>query len=186
MAALDVVKAGCRWQIGTGHFVNIWKDPWLPRTPSFRVITPNPHDDRAVFVNDLILHDSREWDMRALNAFFWPIDGDLICQIPLSLVIDFARSYLSAFSTLEPAPTANTSGPQSLWFPPPADSIKTNFDGSVRDGNRALGIEVVARDATGKCHAWMSSKLDRWGSAELAETLATREAVRLALRHHWR
>ncbi|KAL0303516.1 UNVERIFIED_CONTAM: hypothetical protein Sradi_6219700 [Sesamum radiatum] len=229
MAALEVVKVGCRWRIGTGHLVNIWKNPWLPRTPSFRIITPNPHDDRVVSMHDLILHNSREWNMRVLIAFFWPIDRDLICQIPFSLfgssdflvwhyssngLYSVRSAYHSALSLAFPAGTSgedrsrNLCGQletsfalrnsgwihsklpfrfyyaesytyeQHLWVsdfvasPLPADNIKINFEGSVRNGGRALGLEVVARDAAGECLAWISSRLDRKGSTQMAETLA--------------
>ncbi|KAL0328279.1 UNVERIFIED_CONTAM: hypothetical protein Scaly_2260500 [Sesamum calycinum] len=86
MAALEFLRVGCRWQIGMGHSVNIWKVPWIPRTPSFLVITPNPHDTRALHVSDLILEDTSEWDVGVVNDLFWLEDRDLILQILLSLI----------------------------------------------------------------------------------------------------
>ncbi|KAL0420647.1 UNVERIFIED_CONTAM: hypothetical protein Slati_3087600 [Sesamum latifolium] len=86
MAALELLKAGCRWRIGTGHSVNIWKDPWIPRIPSCRVITPTPHETRIIHVSDLILANIKDWDVQTVNDLLWPKDRELILQIPLSLV----------------------------------------------------------------------------------------------------
>ncbi|KAK4383283.1 hypothetical protein Sango_2790200 [Sesamum angolense] len=82
VAALELLKAGCRLRIGMGHSVNIWTNPWIPRTPSFQVITPKSHDAGVLYVRDLILVDTREWDVELINALFWPEDRDLILQIP--------------------------------------------------------------------------------------------------------
>ncbi|KAL0298520.1 UNVERIFIED_CONTAM: putative mitochondrial protein [Sesamum radiatum] len=71
------------------------------------------------------------------------------------------------------------------WIHPPPDSIKVNFDGGVLDGGCALGIGILARNASGHCLAWLSLRLDRGGTAEMAEALAAREAIHLALRHRW-
>ncbi|KAK4387779.1 hypothetical protein Sango_2384500 [Sesamum angolense] len=68
---------------------------------------------------------------------------------------------------------------------PSPDSIKVNFDGGVRDGGCALGIGILARNASGHCLAWLSLRLDRSGNAEMAEALAAREAIHFALRHRW-
>ncbi|KAL0451953.1 UNVERIFIED_CONTAM: hypothetical protein Slati_1173400 [Sesamum latifolium] len=63
--------------------------------------------------------------------------------------------------------------------------LKINFDGGFLDGGRTLGIGVIARNAAGECLAWQSLRLDRGGSAIMAEALAAREAIRLALRYRW-
>ncbi|KAL0327405.1 UNVERIFIED_CONTAM: hypothetical protein Sangu_1818500 [Sesamum angustifolium] len=75
-----------RWCIGTGHSINLWKDPWLPGTPFFRAITPNSYSVRGIRVCDLILEDMREWSVTVVNTFFWPEDQDIIMQIPLSFL----------------------------------------------------------------------------------------------------
>ncbi|KAL0426169.1 UNVERIFIED_CONTAM: hypothetical protein Sradi_1151700 [Sesamum radiatum] len=73
-------------------------------------------------------------------------------------VVEFARNYLSAFNS---------------------QSSQHKF---IRDGGRALGLGVLARDSKGVCLAWLSLKLDRGGTAEMAEGFAAREAISLALR----
>ncbi|KAL0372255.1 UNVERIFIED_CONTAM: hypothetical protein Scaly_0907100 [Sesamum calycinum] len=73
------------WRLLTrGHSIDLWKDPWLPRTPFFRAITPNSYSVRGLRVCDLILEDTRKWNVIVVNTFFWPEDQDIIMQIPLS------------------------------------------------------------------------------------------------------
>ncbi|KAL0424121.1 UNVERIFIED_CONTAM: putative mitochondrial protein [Sesamum radiatum] len=85
-AALNLLKAGCRWRIRTGHSVNIWTDPWVPRIPSLRIITPKSSDVHISYVSELIVAGTGEWDVELINALFWPEDQALILQIPLSRV----------------------------------------------------------------------------------------------------
>ncbi|KAL0411508.1 UNVERIFIED_CONTAM: hypothetical protein Slati_3740500 [Sesamum latifolium] len=101
-------------------------------------------------------------------------------------VADFAQSYLAAF-VKQGTRKASVEMPfHSSWISPPTTGIKVNFDGAVLNGGLAFGIGVVARDAAGKCLAWMSLRLDRGGPAAIAEAYAAREACRLAIRQHWR
>ncbi|KAL0420861.1 UNVERIFIED_CONTAM: hypothetical protein Slati_3109000 [Sesamum latifolium] len=86
MAAKDLLRVGYRWRIGSGCSVLIWQDPWLPRTPSFRVITSKLSVSSIVHVSDLINDDTRDWNFDVINATFWPEDREAISQIPLSCV----------------------------------------------------------------------------------------------------
>ncbi|KAL0413523.1 UNVERIFIED_CONTAM: putative mitochondrial protein [Sesamum radiatum] len=85
LAALPLLRSGCRWRVGTGSSVRVWQDPWLPRGTSFRVITPPPLGT-PLRVRDLILQHSREWDVELIQSLFWPDDSNVILQIPLSCV----------------------------------------------------------------------------------------------------
>ncbi|KAL0292087.1 UNVERIFIED_CONTAM: putative mitochondrial protein [Sesamum calycinum] len=360
MAAMHLLQ--CRWRIGTGHSVNIWTDPWLPRTPSFRIITPRPAHIHAVWVHELFSEDLHDWNVELIRAMFWPEDRTLssnsllassarwiclcgttqrmvyfrsvvpttsLCLCPLKLalvghvglrsygtkygkllrrtrrsclfgelfvifsprqaicrsaflmtifhalfanqclkalftpfstvtlhdryghyrifggtflilhrclwkrgwlisrpnclapnspsslvcwtiwwtrnlklankefllplqVIEFAHNYLTAFSAHGNSfPKGLTASLENLhkWTHPPLTVFKVNFDGGVLDGGCALGIGILARNASGHCLAWLSLRLDRGGNAEmaeaLAEALAAREAIHLALRHRW-
>ncbi|KAL0350015.1 UNVERIFIED_CONTAM: hypothetical protein Sradi_4150700, partial [Sesamum radiatum] len=338
------------------HSVNIWEDPWIPHTPSFRVITPRPLNILASQVSELIDADLRVWNESLVNSLLWPEDRDLILQIPLCLVgstyllvwhysrnglfsvrsayhlalawarpassseirwsrqlwskiwqahmpnkakvfiwrairnilptasnlhkrmpqevfccplceeametplhtflrcsfarqvwalsnfqwsrinsavltmedwvhalscklspsdfslvvmtcwtiwwtrnlklahkhflyplqvIDFAATYLTAFQSQKFRNGKIEMQPQPLWVCPPTECIKINFDGGILDGGRALGIGIVARNAQGSCVAWQSLCWNRGGSAEMAEALAAREAIRLALCFRW-
>ncbi|KAK4393442.1 hypothetical protein Sango_1815000 [Sesamum angolense] len=90
---MNLFRSGCRWRIGTGHSVSIWEDPWIPRTPSFRVITPRPRNVLVSQVSELIDADLRVWNESLVNSLFWPEDRDLILQIPYAWLAQ--RTYLS-------------------------------------------------------------------------------------------
>jgi hypothetical protein len=40
LKGVKLIKEGIIWRIGDGSSVNIWKDPWILRNVSRRVITP--------------------------------------------------------------------------------------------------------------------------------------------------
>ncbi|KAL0285580.1 UNVERIFIED_CONTAM: hypothetical protein Scaly_2814500 [Sesamum calycinum] len=44
-AAIDIVRGGFRWGIGSGRSVKVWQDPWLPRPFSFHILTPPGAND---------------------------------------------------------------------------------------------------------------------------------------------
>jgi hypothetical protein len=43
LKGVEVLKKGIVWRIGDGSKVNLWEDPWLPREPSRKPITPRGH-----------------------------------------------------------------------------------------------------------------------------------------------
>ncbi|XP_058222888.1 uncharacterized protein LOC131332605 [Rhododendron vialii] len=53
-----VLRKGWRWCVGDGKAINIWHDPWLPRSLNFRVLSPAPPMDSLYHsvtrVSDLI------------------------------------------------------------------------------------------------------------------------------------
>ncbi|KAL0411938.1 UNVERIFIED_CONTAM: hypothetical protein Slati_3783500 [Sesamum latifolium] len=63
--------------------------------------------------------------------------------------------------------------------------LRSIFDGATFATGPALGIGAVARNESGQCLAWMSLRLDPAGDGEMAEALATREAILLASRRGW-
>ncbi|KAL0316742.1 UNVERIFIED_CONTAM: hypothetical protein Sradi_5552400 [Sesamum radiatum] len=73
----------------------------------------------------------------------------------------------------------------SKWSPPVTDTIKINFDGAVLEKGCEVGIGGVARDSSGAVLAWFSCRFSRQVNGEIAEALAAREAVDLAIRHGW-
>ncbi|KAL0412616.1 UNVERIFIED_CONTAM: hypothetical protein Sradi_1463300 [Sesamum radiatum] len=99
----------------------------------------------------------------------------------------FATHYLNAFlaqgevSRIVPSVTTPSS-----WQPPPEGVVKINFDGATFEKGKKLGVGVVARNSLGQCVAWVSRRLGIAGSGVLAEALAAREAVFLAVRRGWR
>ncbi|KAL0402425.1 UNVERIFIED_CONTAM: hypothetical protein Slati_4272400 [Sesamum latifolium] len=155
MAAHDLFRAGCRWRVGTGETIRVWRDPWLPRPRSFRPITPTPAS------------------LEEMN-FEAPIT--LLALLKISLV---------------PAPAfkMNTRGGENCGKPSSRIKSKSLYRGlasMLSDGGARTGVGVCAHGASGECLAWLAKRVDRMGNDELAEALAAREAVLLALRKRWR
>ncbi|KAL0404432.1 UNVERIFIED_CONTAM: hypothetical protein Sradi_2084000 [Sesamum radiatum] len=73
----------------------------------------------------------------------------------------------------------------SRWIPPPLDHVKVNFDGATFRQGQELRVGVIGRGSSGDCLAWLSKRLLKPGDGELAEVLAAREAVLLALHKSW-
>ncbi|KAL0321711.1 UNVERIFIED_CONTAM: putative mitochondrial protein [Sesamum calycinum] len=138
------------------------------RTTSFRVITPAPHNAQSLRVCDLILEDTREWNVPVVNSLFWLEDRDVIFQIPLS----FSREL-------------DVMGISLAGIPPSAGKTKINFDGAILDRGAAMGVGIVARDSAEVCLAWQSLRLERIGSTLVAEAYAARAATLMAWRLQW-
>jgi hypothetical protein len=71
------------WLVGNGDSINIWKEPWIPRSPDRKVTTPR---GPAIYtkVNELIDSLSGHWDQGLLASLFSPFDVRGIMQIPLN------------------------------------------------------------------------------------------------------
>ncbi|KAL0285703.1 UNVERIFIED_CONTAM: hypothetical protein Scaly_2811600 [Sesamum calycinum] len=63
---------------------------------------------------------------------------------------------------------------------------KLNFDGALLGGGSAMGLGVVAQNDRGTCLAWLSRRVDRRGTGEVAKALAAWEAIQLAARRRWK
>ncbi|KAL0352330.1 UNVERIFIED_CONTAM: hypothetical protein Scaly_1621700 [Sesamum calycinum] len=75
---------------------------------------------------------------------------------------------------------------QAVAAAPPPGCIKINFDDATFRKGLELGAGVVARDKNGACVAWLSRRFDRLGNAEIAEAMAAKEAIHLAVQRGWR
>lgn len=83
--ARSILLLGSRWQVGSGNAIDIWKDPWVPRATTFRVITTKPTGCVLTRVQELIREDTRKWDLPLLATVFLPPDVEVIRSIPLSI-----------------------------------------------------------------------------------------------------
>jgi len=85
MAAQNIVKAGCRWQVKDGASINIWKDEWLPQ-PSTLMITSPPCGvlPESSIISTLIDNMVGEWKHNLINAAFLPYDANKIINIPIN------------------------------------------------------------------------------------------------------
>ena len=69
--------------MGSGSFIYVWNDPWLPTTHS-RPANKNQHDNYPdLTVDSLIDPASRTWNLQAIQALVEPQDVKIIENIPL-------------------------------------------------------------------------------------------------------
>ncbi|KAL0374060.1 UNVERIFIED_CONTAM: hypothetical protein Sradi_3321700 [Sesamum radiatum] len=71
------------------------------------------------------------------------------------------------------------------WQVSPLNFIKVNFDGATFRGNHGLGSGMIARDNSKACLGWLAMQFDSFGDGELAEAMAARDVVLLALHRGW-
>ncbi|KAF7147058.1 hypothetical protein RHSIM_Rhsim03G0095900 [Rhododendron simsii] len=45
VAGRAILRRGWRWNVDNGSSIDIWRDPWLPRSLSFKVLSPPPPPD---------------------------------------------------------------------------------------------------------------------------------------------
>jgi hypothetical protein len=82
LAGVTTFKRGYIWRIGNGEIINIWRDPWIPSSPSRKVLSPR---GGTVYtkVCELINPVTNQWDEYLLRNIFAEIDVRRILQIPL-------------------------------------------------------------------------------------------------------
>ena len=75
--------ARSRWRVGNGRSIQIWKDRWLPRPTTLKIVS---HSDRLLedtIVDYLIDNNRRTWKQDILQELFWPDEIELIKSIPI-------------------------------------------------------------------------------------------------------
>ena len=82
MKGVHLLKQGLIWRIGDGCSVNIWRDPWIPRNFSRKVITPQ-RNSILQKVADLINPITCSWDELLVRDTFWEEDASIILSMPL-------------------------------------------------------------------------------------------------------
>ncbi|KAL0430830.1 UNVERIFIED_CONTAM: putative mitochondrial protein [Sesamum radiatum] len=81
---IPLVKAGCRWRVGDGSNIQIWRDQWLPRPYSFRPIQMQNCSLWNAKVETLIDKDLHCWKEDLIDRTFVPDDASLIKALPLA------------------------------------------------------------------------------------------------------
>ncbi|KAL0437516.1 UNVERIFIED_CONTAM: hypothetical protein Sradi_0459500 [Sesamum radiatum] len=87
-AAIEVLKMSCRWRIGDGSQVRIWKDALLARPSTFLPITPSNKNllNLKGLVCELVEPNGGSWDEGLVQQVFIEEDANLILLIPLAHV----------------------------------------------------------------------------------------------------
>ncbi|XP_058181170.1 uncharacterized protein LOC131299601 [Rhododendron vialii] len=88
VAGRTILKKGWRWSVGDGSSIDIWKDPWLPRSLSFKTLSPPPLADSPFYdinrVADLIDDETHWWNFALIKSLFSNLDVESILSIPIS------------------------------------------------------------------------------------------------------
>ncbi|OMO62153.1 reverse transcriptase [Corchorus capsularis] len=81
MAGREVLKKGCRWRIGDGMSVDIWRDEWLNNPPAFRP-TPRPGTICQSNPVSVLFDDQGQWDVDLVRELFVDDDVARILSVP--------------------------------------------------------------------------------------------------------
>ncbi|XP_058774349.1 uncharacterized protein LOC131648625 [Vicia villosa] len=82
-SAREILTMGCRWSIGTGSQINVMCDPWLRGRREGCLQGPQVHGAYNITVNNLMLPNSKQWDMRKLTEMFDCAAVEDIIHVPL-------------------------------------------------------------------------------------------------------
>lgn len=79
---LELVKKGVIWRVGNGTTIRAWRDPWIPRGPSFKPVSQK----RNSILNRVsdFLNEEGDWNRRLLMDHFLPLDVHEIMKIRTS------------------------------------------------------------------------------------------------------
>lgn len=62
MSVRDKVIRGCKWLLGTGNSVHVWKDNWLPGQDGFIRSRPSAEIPTNISVAELMQLDGSQWN----------------------------------------------------------------------------------------------------------------------------
>jgi ribonuclease HI len=83
-SSCDLLKEGLMWRVGNGCKIQIWKDKWIPRPHSFKIISPPVLLQPESTVNQLIDGDIKCWNRPLLARLFSVEEIEMILAIPIS------------------------------------------------------------------------------------------------------
>ncbi|KAL0448005.1 UNVERIFIED_CONTAM: putative mitochondrial protein [Sesamum latifolium] len=189
IAARNLLWSGCRGRIGSGHLCSFARQVWACSNFRWFNIGAPASSVEDWFRSILLKLQPTEFDLVLMVcwAVWWSKNLKTLNKAFLfpQQTVDFARSYLLAFESTCSSQVPRRLGQSPSWSPPHSDAIKINFDGLILDGGTTLGIGVVTRDSSGMILFWQSFRLPRRGTTIVAEALAAREAIKLAVRQSW-
>lgn len=79
-----ILRGGSFWRIGNGASVVIGKDNWIPQTSNSLFQSPLHERISIKRVRDLIIPESKSWNMHLISQFFNVSDATTISMIPIS------------------------------------------------------------------------------------------------------
>ncbi|KAK3231649.1 hypothetical protein Dsin_003530 [Dipteronia sinensis] len=83
MWGMELLEAGLWWRIGDGSSVSIYRDRWLPRPLTFKIVSP---PTLAVASKVQVLKNPNGcWNEGLIRESFWPEEADMILSTPCSI-----------------------------------------------------------------------------------------------------
>jgi ribonuclease HI len=133
LKGVELLKEGLIWRIGDGRSVNIWRDPWIPRNHTRKVLTPCGAS-LLQKVADLINPVSGTWDEQLLRETFWEEDVKIILTLPL---VEDAEDFLA-------------------WHPDPKGifSVKSAYSLGVRIRDQRTGADASSSSVSATSFDW--------------------------------
>ena len=58
-----MIKESSIWRVGDGKQIDVWKNKWLKKSPSFKVQLPDHVEPIPMKVEKLLLEGKKEWNM---------------------------------------------------------------------------------------------------------------------------
>ncbi|KAK4406046.1 hypothetical protein Sango_0611100 [Sesamum angolense] len=214
MAAQDIFRAGCRWRVGSGTSICIWKDPWLPRPLTFGPITPPPrdlilgiplghlgledqivwhHTKNGIFSVRSAYHLARTLEEKPCSSTSMTAESDWWrklwqLKLPSKIKVFTWRACLNALPTAANLNKRLKTESFSCPFCAASreDIIHTLLLCPFARQGMEMGLGVIARDDQGSCLWWSSKRITRGGNGEIAEAMAVRHGLELGARLGWR
>ncbi|KAK6161547.1 hypothetical protein DH2020_004928 [Rehmannia glutinosa] len=87
VAGRQIITKGIQWNIGNGCDTLVWKDPWVPNLPKFRILSPQGEGIMELRDGDLMHEDMLGWNVEQLKELFNPLEVTTIRSIPLISMI---------------------------------------------------------------------------------------------------
>ncbi|KAL0285522.1 UNVERIFIED_CONTAM: putative mitochondrial protein [Sesamum angustifolium] len=178
ISSKEIIAAGSRWSVGSGFSIIIWKDPWLPRPSTFKIITPPPDGLDQNVVAAMIDPETKEWDRQIIEKNFNLEDQELILKIPFgreslqTLLVGITHRMVSSRSRANRLSTENISStPQQTVI------MANSFLAAYREANVSHSLQ----------HVRHKNRLSKWSLLWLARLRSTlmarffRRAVKWAL-----
>ena len=81
---LELLKKGVVWRVGNGNSILIFRDSWISRQSSLKVLSLKTWS-RIRWVNQLMLPQAREWNVPLIEKLFHNFDAEEICKIKIPL-----------------------------------------------------------------------------------------------------
>jgi hypothetical protein len=82
LSSLTTFKRGFIWRVGDGDSINIWTDPWIPSSPSWKIQTRRG----SILLTKVsqLIDPNGQWDEVLIRSLFTSLDANRILEIPLN------------------------------------------------------------------------------------------------------